>query len=65
MLMGIINHSVASIYDYYLLLLAFKWVVLHHFLVDSLDIDKRLNCIHRQPSRFCHYASVYEPKKCC
>lgn len=53
--MANINNSTASIYDYYLLLLEFEWLF-QYFLVDFLDIDKSLKCVHRplQRRRFCH-----------
>lgn len=39
--MGNINNAIASIYDYYLLLLEFEWLF-HYFLVAFLDSDKSL-----------------------
>lgn len=48
--MGNINKSIASIYDYYLLLLEFEWLF-HYFLVDFLDIDNSLKCVLTPPAR--------------
>lgn len=71
--MGNINKSIASIYDYYLLLLEFEWLF-HYFLVDFLDIDNSLKCVHthhphaarvtKTSNRFCHRPHFMSGKWC-